>query len=71
MIRLPMMALIETLLPDPVAPAISRWGIRVRSTETGSPVTPHPKAIGNPPCLRTRLNAVDSITPRSETMRGS
>src|SRR5207248_1643490 len=29
----------QTLLPDPVAPAISRCGIRARSTTTGSPET--------------------------------
>ena len=39
------MVLIATDLPDPVVPATSRWGMRVRSTITGSPPIVLPSAI--------------------------
>ena len=39
------MELRQTLLPAPVAPAISRCGMRARSTTTGSPETFLPSAI--------------------------
>ena len=39
-----MIALMQTLLPLPVAPAISRCGIFARSATTGSPETPLPRA---------------------------
>ena len=70
-IRLVMMPLIDTLLPDPVAPAMSRWGIPVRSTAIGCPATPRPSAMARPPRFATRWNSRDSITPRNETMRVS
>ena len=38
MSRLAMMLLMQTLFPDPVAPAISRCGICVRSTTTRRPL---------------------------------
>ena len=34
----------ETDLPEPVAPAIKRWGIFERSAKTGMPATSRPKA---------------------------
>ena len=39
-----MIAFMQTLLPLPVAPAISRWGILPRSATTGTPETPLPSA---------------------------
>ena len=39
-----MRALTQTLLPDPVAPAMSRWGIRARSTAYALPDTSRPSA---------------------------
>ena len=38
------MALIATDLPEPVVPAISRCGMRARSTTTGSPLMSLPSA---------------------------
>src|SRR5579859_1718322 len=43
--KLPMMALRATDLPEPVAPAISRWGIRARSPTRTAPATSLPSAI--------------------------
>ena len=40
------MALSATLLPEPVVPAMSRWGIFVKSATTGVPTKLTPKAIG-------------------------
>ena len=42
-----MIALTHTDLPEPVAPAINRCGIRVRSATTGSPDTSRPKATAS------------------------
>gem|GEM_PF-3034794 len=42
--RLQTMELMHTDLPLPVAPAMSRWGILLRSHNTGSPEMPLPKA---------------------------
>ena len=39
-----MSALTMTLLPDPVAPAMSRWGILARSTAWALPATSRPRA---------------------------
>ena len=47
-----MMVLMQTLLPDPVAPAMRTWGMVVRSTTTGLPRTSRPRAMGRPPFLR-------------------
>ena len=59
------MALMHTLLPEPVAPAISRWGISARSTAIGWPDTSSPRAMASGEMIA--LNALDSITPRSDT----
>ena len=37
-------ALTMTLLPEPVAPAMSRWGIFARSTAWARPATSRPRA---------------------------
>ena len=42
--RLVISALTITLLPEPVAPAISRWGILARSTAIALPATSRPRA---------------------------
>ena len=42
--RLVISALTITLLPEPVAPAISRWGILARSTAIALPATSRPSA---------------------------
>ena len=60
-----MMALTQTDLPDPVAPAINRWGMRTRSATVAWPDTSRPS-----PKIRVPLVAAhssESITPRSET----
>ena len=41
------MELMQTDLPEPVAPAMSKCGIFVRSEMSGRPLTSLPKAIGN------------------------
>jgi hypothetical protein len=43
------MELMHTDLPEPVAPAMSRWGIFVRSDTSGLPETSLPRAIGISP----------------------
>jgi hypothetical protein len=59
------MALMHTLFPDPVAPAISKCGIAVRSTATAEPDTSRPRGMRRSPfCLRY---VSDSNTPRKET----
>ena len=45
-IMLVTMALMQTLLPLPVAPAMSRCGILVRSAATTSPATAFPEGKG-------------------------
>jgi len=37
----------QTDLPEPVAPAMSRWGMRARSAMMGAPETSLPRAMGN------------------------
>ena len=49
----------HTDLPLPVAPAISRWGMRVRSPITGCPLTSAPSATLS--LWRRSVNAADSI----------
>ncbi len=39
-----MIEFMQTLLPQPVAPAMSRWGIFARSATIGTPETPLPRA---------------------------
>ena len=41
-----MIELIQTLLPDPVVPAMSMWGILTRSSTIGSPLASLPRNIG-------------------------
>ena len=41
--------LMHTLLPDPVDPATSIWGIFVKSATIGVPAISLPKATGTPP----------------------
>jgi len=41
------MVLIHTDFPEPVVPAINKWGIAKRSPTTGTPEILFPKAIGN------------------------
>src|ERR1041384_6230077 len=41
-----MIVLIATDFPDPVAPAMRRWGILARSVTTGLPSRSRPRAIG-------------------------
>ena len=41
------MALMPTDLPEPVVPAISKWGIRARSATDGSPPMVSPSARGS------------------------
>ena len=41
------MVFIQTDFPDPVVPAIKRWGIELRSPIIGKPEILFPKAIGN------------------------
>ena len=38
---------IQTDLPDPVVPAINKWGINVKSPIIGTPDILFPRAIGN------------------------
>ena len=39
--------LIQTDFPEPVVPAINRWGIELKSLVIGSPDILLPRAIGN------------------------
>ena len=57
----------QTLLPLPVAPAISRCGIFARSATTGSPATLLPRASASLERPASRWNAVLSITLRRAT----
>ena len=60
-----MMAFRQTLLPEPVAPANSRWGMEARLATTASPDTPRPRAMRSEACILR--NVSDSRTPRSPT----
>ena len=42
-----MIVLIQTDFPDPVVPAISKWGIEDKSPTIGTPEILFPRAIGN------------------------
>ena len=64
-----MIVLMQTDLPEPVAPAISTCGILVRSATTGLPETSRPSAIGSPPFSAAFLKPSDSIRPRNPTTR--
>ena len=56
---------IHTLLPDPVAPAISRWGILLKSATMHLPAMSFPKAKAK--LLLDFLNSSDSITSLKKT----
>jgi hypothetical protein len=60
-----MMELIQTLLPEPVAPAISRWGIVSRLAATGWPETSCPSATFKGESKS--WNSFVSMTARSAT----
>ena len=49
--RLRIMVLMATDLPEPVVPAISRCGMRARSTMTGSPPMVLPRQSGSLACV--------------------
>ena len=55
-----MIELIQTDLPEPVEPAISRWGIFVRSATTGFPLTSLPRTTG--------ISAFESAQARDSTI---
>ncbi len=61
-----MIELMHTLLPDPVAPAMSRCGMAPRSTVTAPPDTSRPRGMRRKPF--SFRYASDSNTPRSETI---
>ena len=56
--------LMHTLLPEPVAPATSKCGMRVRSPTTGLPATSMPMPIGS----RARENCGAAIRSPSLTV---
>jgi len=59
------MLLTQTDLPEPVVPAMSRWGMAVRSAETGLPETFLPSARRSGERIRWKDSL--SITSRSAT----
>ena len=67
--RLVMSALTITLLPEPVAPAISRWGILARSTAWARPATSRPRAKVS--CDPDAGKSTSSRIRRSATMLNS
>ena len=70
MMRQDTTVLIKTLLPLPVAPAISRCGILARSSTTVSPPLPLPRTMGSFALARSLWNSSLSITLRSVTSAG-
>ena len=62
------MVLMATDLPEPVVPAISRWGIRARSAITGAPPMSLPSANGRRPALRVQ-SSEPNISPSSTVSR--
>ncbi len=44
---LQIMALRDTLFPEPVVPAMRRWGILARSVTTGVPTMSSPREMGS------------------------
>ena len=63
--RLMMSVFMQTDLPEPVEPAISRCGALARSSMTGLPATSLPSTIGIAAC--PFCHASDSITARMKT----
>ena len=64
------MELMQTLLPLPVAPAISTWGKAARSSTTGLPPVSWPSAMGRPPLAAILVKAGVSMTSRRCTLLG-
>ena len=65
MSRLVMIELMQTLLPEPVCPAISRWGSFARLVTIGDPATSRPRATVS--FDSPDRNSALSATSRSET----
>ncbi len=63
-------ALMHTLFPEPVAPAMSRWGSLARSQATAWPDTSRPRASASGASARA-WNCSDSMTPRRPTTTDS
>jgi len=63
--RQAMMALTHTDLPEPVVPAMSRWGMAVRSAATGVPSTLWPRPMRSVESIR--FSSGLSITSRRLT----
>ena len=65
--------LIATDLPEPVVPAISRWGILARLAITGSPAMSLPRASGNRMLLspKSRAERISRSTTFSRMAFGS
>ena len=61
-----MSVLMQTLFPDPVAPAIRRCGIRSSEVAKGTPATSFPSARGS--ASRESWNAAEEMISRSETV---
>ena len=49
----------QTDLPDPVVPAINKWGIEAKSPTTGMPEIFLPSAIGNLISFLLKVKALD------------
>ena len=64
-----MIELTQTDLPEPVVPAISKWGICVRSAEMGAPSTLWPSEIASGESMLA--NCGDSMTSRRLTNEGA
>ena len=58
--------MIPTDLPEPVVPAISRWGMRARSATKGSPPIVSPSAIGSSALLSS--NTFEFSSARRKTV---
>ena len=56
----------HTDLPEPVVPAIKRWGIFARSATFGAPAISRPRHTVSG--LFAEVNALDSTRPRMRTM---
>ena len=65
------MELRQTLFPEPVAPAMRRWGMRAKSAITGWPETSRPRAMVKGELSFAFWKASDSITPRKATSETS
>ena len=62
------MALMHTLLPEPVVPAIKMCGIEARSAEMAAPLTSRPSAKASGALALSLPNASLSSTPRRPTI---